>query len=165
MPDFIFRAVIVDGETDVVLLYEFFDARQSLRCGVAGDNDADPRALAVFKFGADVRIFIFGKIDGAGSVKGDPCRGVIREGGGFLLRVHREMIFDVLAIEREDVELLQEGDHLRARKIPERVASNTEANRRGFVGRWGSQSRCEHIARRSENSRNERTGANEIAAG
>jgi len=41
----LFPAVIVDGEADVVLLHEFFNARQSFRCGVAGDNDGIPARL------------------------------------------------------------------------------------------------------------------------
>ena len=39
-----------------------------------------------------------------------------------LLRIHWEMVFDVLRIQREDIELLHESDHLRAVKVAERIA-------------------------------------------
>src|SRR6202790_2326977 len=77
MPQLIFRAVIVDGDTDVVFLYELLNPRQSLRRGVAGDNHANSSALAVFEFAADVRIFIFCEINGSGSVKFDARRGIV----------------------------------------------------------------------------------------
>ena len=77
MPELIFWAVIVDGETDVVFLYEFLDARESFRRGVAGDNYRDSGSLAVFELAADVGVFVFGEIDGAGGVKVDACGGVV----------------------------------------------------------------------------------------
>ena len=59
MPQLIFGSVIVNRDADVVLLYEFLNSRKCFRRWVAGDNDPDPRALAVFEFAANVRIFIF----------------------------------------------------------------------------------------------------------
>src|SRR6266436_5668562 len=49
MPQLIFGPVIVDGETDIVLLHELLDPRQSFRCGVAGDDDANSCSLAVLE--------------------------------------------------------------------------------------------------------------------
>ena len=86
MPQLVFRPVIVDRDADVVLLHELLDSRQSLRCGVAGNDDADTCALAVFELGADVRIFIFREIDGSGGVKLDASRGIVRKRGRLLLR-------------------------------------------------------------------------------
>src|SRR5882757_8887886 len=77
MPELIFGAVIVDGETDVVFLYEFLDAGESFRRGIAGDNYRDSGSLAVFEFGSNVGVFVFGEIDGAGGVKLDACGGVV----------------------------------------------------------------------------------------
>ena len=68
-PDLVFRPVVVDGDADVVLLDELFDARQSCGRGVAGDDDADAGALAVLELGADVVVFILGKVDGSGGVE------------------------------------------------------------------------------------------------
>ena len=59
-------------------VYELFDSRQSFRCRVAGDNDGDSCSLAVFEFAADIRVFIFREIDGAGSVKLDARCGIVR---------------------------------------------------------------------------------------
>ena len=55
-PEFVFGAVVVDGDADVVFLHEFFDERKGLRRGIAGDNDRDAGALAVFELAADVGI-------------------------------------------------------------------------------------------------------------
>src|SRR6266699_3348352 len=68
MLQFIFWPVIVARETDVVLLHELLYPRQSLRRGVARDNHANPRPLAVFELAPDIRIVIFREINGSGSV-------------------------------------------------------------------------------------------------
>src|SRR5258708_24021329 len=78
MPELIFGSVIVDRETEVVFLYEFLDSRQSFRCRVARDNDANARPLAVVELIPDVRIFIFREIDRSGGVQLDACRGIVR---------------------------------------------------------------------------------------
>src|SRR5258708_14014167 len=98
MPQLVFRRVIVDRDTDIVLLYEFLNSRQSLWCGVAGDDDGNASRLAVFEFTPDVRIFIFLEIDGSGSMEADARRSVVRQRSRLLLRFRREMIFDVLGI-------------------------------------------------------------------
>src|SRR5437899_7866462 len=64
MPQLVLGAVIVDRDPDVVFLYEFLDSRQSLRCRVARDNNADSRSLAVFELVADIRSFMFRELDG-----------------------------------------------------------------------------------------------------
>src|SRR6266478_4412234 len=63
MPQLVLGAVIVDRDPDVVFLYDFLDSRQSLRCRVASDNNADSRPLAVFELAADIGIFILREID------------------------------------------------------------------------------------------------------
>ncbi len=98
MPELIFGAVIVDGETDVVFLYEFLDARESFGRGVAGYNYGDLGALAVFELAADVGVFVFGEIDGAGGVKLDARGGIIGHGDCFLLRIAGEMILYVFGV-------------------------------------------------------------------
>src|SRR5580700_823127 len=107
---------------DVVLLYELFDSRQSFGLGVAGDNDSNTRSLAVLELRLDVRIFISFEIDGSGSMEPDARRGVVRQRSCLPQGIDREMIFDVFGIQREDIELLHEGDHLRPTEITERVA-------------------------------------------
>ena len=49
-------------------------------------------------------------------------RGIVRQRGCLRLRFHRQMIFDVLRIQRQHVELLQEADHLRSVEVAKRVA-------------------------------------------
>ena len=164
MPQFIFRPVIVDRHTDVVLLYELLNPRQSLRRRVARDNHANPRPLAVFEFAPDVRIFIFREINGSGSVKLDARRGIICQRGLLLLGIYGEMIFDVLGIQRQHVELLQEADHLRPAKITERVAGHPQTNRRSFVNQCSFRGHCENFLRSNAPRRNQCTGADEIAA-
>src|SRR6266436_3624984 len=128
MPQLVLRAMIVDRDADVVFLYEILDSRQSLRCRVARDNNADSRSLAVFELTSDIRIFILREIDGSGSVQLDARCGIVRERGCFLLRGHWEMVFDVLRIQREHVELLHETDHLRAPEVAEGVTGKAQTN-------------------------------------
>src|ERR1700722_3907881 len=99
MPQIILRPIIGDGDTDVVFLYELFYSRQSFWSGIAGDDHANSCALAIFELGADVRIFIFGKIDGSGSVEFYSRRGIVPERSRLLLRIHRKMILDVLRVQ------------------------------------------------------------------
>src|ERR1700674_187108 len=133
MPQLIFRPVIVDRDTDIVLLYELLNSRQGFRCWVAGDYDGNTCSLAVFELNPDVRIFIFLEIDGSGRVKPDARRGIVRQRSRLLLRIRREMIFDILRIQLEHIELLHEADHLRTTEVTERVAGQAQANRRCFV--------------------------------
>src|SRR6266849_2789749 len=129
MPQLIFRPVIVDGKADVVFLYEFLDSRQSFHRGVAGDNDTDICALAILELTPDVGIFVFREIDGSSGVNLDACRGIVSQRGCSLLRIRGEMIFDVLRIQREHIELLHEADHLRTIEVTERVAGYAQTNR------------------------------------
>src|SRR5690242_12294700 len=122
MPQFVFRPMIVDRETDIVFLYERLNSRQRFRRRVAGDDDGDTRSLAVFELVPDIPIFVFREIDGSGSVQLDARGGVVRQRSRLLLRIRLEMIFDVLRIEREHIELLHEADHLRAAEVTKRVA-------------------------------------------
>jgi hypothetical protein len=61
--------MVVDGDANVVLLDELFDARKRGGRGVSGDDDLDAGALGIFKLGADVVVFVLGKVDGAGGVE------------------------------------------------------------------------------------------------
>ena len=76
--------VIVDGDADVVFLDELLDPIERFRRRVAGDDDVDAGALAVFELGADVGFVIFGKVDGSGGVELDAGGGVVSERLGFL---------------------------------------------------------------------------------
>jgi hypothetical protein len=126
----------VDRDADVELLYELINSRQSFRCGVARDNHANTRSLAVFEFAPDVSVYIFREIDGPGSVKLDARRGIVRQRGLLSLWIHRKMIFDVLRVQREHIELLHEADHLRAAEVTKRVTGQAQSNRRCFLARW-----------------------------
>src|ERR1700689_2510840 len=129
MPQSILWAVIVDRDTDVEPLYEFLDSWQSFGCGITGDNHANTGSLAVFEFALDVIVFVFGKIDGPGSVKLDARRGIVRQRGLFLPWIHWKMIFDVLSVQSEHIELLHDADHLRAAEITKSVAGQAQSNR------------------------------------
>src|ERR1700747_1708196 len=100
----------MDGEADVVFADEFFNPRKSCRSRVTGDYDGNARAFAVLESAANVGGFVFFEIDGSGGVRLDACGGVVRERGGLLLRIRREMIFHVFEIYFGHMELLQEAD-------------------------------------------------------
>ena len=76
--------MVVDGDADVVFLDELFDARQRRRRGIAGDDHADARAFAVLEFGANVVVFVFGEVDGAGRVQPDAGGGIVGQRLAFL---------------------------------------------------------------------------------
>src|SRR6266446_4379722 len=165
MPQLIFWPVIVDGETDVVLLHELLDPRQSLRRGVAGDDDGNTCPLAIFELAADVRVFILREIDGSGSVKLDARRGIVRQRSCLFLRIRRQMILDVLGIQLQHVQLLQEVNHLCTAEVAKRVAGQAQTNRRSVRSRWPSRNQCEDFVRSSERRQNYCAVANESAAG
>src|SRR5580693_1900159 len=133
MPQPIFWPVIVDREANVILPHELLDSWQSFQCGVARDNDGNTRSLAVFELSANVGIFVFREIDRPGSMKLNASRGIVRERSRFLLQIRREMIFDILCIQLKHIELFHETDHLRTTEVAERVAGETQSNRRSFV--------------------------------
>ncbi len=68
--------MIVDGDADVVLADEFFEAGESLRGGVAGDDYGDAGAFGVIEFGANVGVFVFGERNDACGVELDFCCGI-----------------------------------------------------------------------------------------
>src|SRR5882672_5482076 len=164
-PQLVLGPVIVDRDTDVILLYELLKSRQRLGRGVASDNDGNTCSLAVFELSADVRIFLLREIDSSGSVERDARRGVVRQGGRLPLRVNREMIFDVLRIQGEHVELLHEADHLRATEIAESIAGQTQTEGRCLVSRRRFMSHCKNVARSSECCGNQRSGAKQTTTG
>ena len=126
----IFRAVVMDGDANVILLHKFFDARECRRGRVTRDDDLDARALAVFKLGADIVVFVFLKVDGPGGVQMNTRCGVVGQSFCFLVRRHGQMVLGVLGIQPGQVELLHECDQLRAGEIAERVAGQAQAHRR-----------------------------------
>ena len=86
--------------------------------------------------GADIRIFIFGKIDGSGGVKLDAGGRIVRKCSRFLLSIRRKMIFDVLRVQLRNIELFHECDHLGASEITERVAGEAQTKTRRLVRGW-----------------------------
>src|SRR5271154_5183117 len=92
-------------------------------------------------------------------------RGIVCQRRRFPLRVQREMIFDILRIQREHIELFHEADHLRTAEVTERVASQAQTKRRCFDSCRAFVNRREDVARSSERCRSEGSGANEIATG
>src|SRR5580698_3535059 len=136
----------MNRDADVKLLDELLKPRQCLRRGVARDNHRDACSLTVFELGPDVRLFIFRKIDSSSSMKTDTRCGIVCERGRLLLRIEREMIFDVLRIQREHIELLHETDQLRTRKVTKRIASQAQTNRRRLDICRASLSQCEDVA-------------------
>ena len=157
--------MIVDRETNVILLYELFDSRQIFWRGVASDNNGDSCLFAIFEFAPDVRVIIFVKINGSGSVEFDSSRGIVRECSCFLLRIRREMIFDVFQIQREHIELLYEGNQLRAVEVAKSVTGQPQMNGRCFAFSWRLEDELEGVARRRECGCSECAGAKEIATG
>ena len=81
------------------------------------------------------------------------------------LWIHREVIFDVLCIQREHIELLHESDHLRASEVAECVAGQAQAKRRRLVSVCAFLSECDDVAWRRKRCRNEGSGASEITTG
>jgi len=73
------------------------------------------------------------------------------------------MILYVFGVESEDVELLQEGDHLGSSEVAECVAGDAQANWRRFRGRCLQRQR-KKLRGCGKRSRDEAGGADEIAA-
>jgi len=125
-PKFIFGAVIVNRDADVVFLYEFFDARKSRGRGITGDDYLDASAFRILKLFADVIVFVFVEVDGSGGVEFDASSGVIGKRGGFRLRVNRQVIFCVLEIYVRDAELFEKANQLRTGKGAKSVARDSK---------------------------------------
>src|ERR1700683_3776134 len=128
MPQLVFWPVVVDGDADVVFLYKLLYARESLRRGVAGDNDGDACAFAVLEFTPDIGIFILIEIDSSSGVKPDASSSVIGQRGRFLRQIHWQVIFDILRVQGKNVDLFHEGDELRAGEVAEGIAGQTQAD-------------------------------------
>ena len=122
MPQLILRPVIVDGEAHVVLLDKLLDARKGTGRRVSSDNHRDTRSLAVLEFAADVGILVLIEINRSGRMQLNAGRMVVLERLRLLHGIHREMIFDVLGIQREHIELLHEADQLCPVEITKGVA-------------------------------------------
>src|ERR1700733_1736377 len=73
------------------------------------------------------------------------------------------MIFGVLCIQLEYVELLHETNQLRSTEVPECVARQAQPKRRRGVRRWPFLREREDVFRRSERCRDECTRTYEIA--
>jgi len=67
----------VDGDADVVFPDELLKPWQRFGSRISGDYYADAGALTVLELGADVGVFILGKVDGSGSVQLDAGSGVV----------------------------------------------------------------------------------------
>src|SRR6266481_3912696 len=133
--------------------------------GGARDNDGNTCPLAVFKFVADVRVFVFCEIDGSSGVKPDARCGVIRQCGRLLLRICREMILHLLRIEFKHIELLHEADHLRTIEVAERVAGQAQTNWRCLVRGMPSIEKSRDTSRISHRSGDHCTRSNKISTG
>src|SRR5215475_8603932 len=132
--------MIVNGNADVVFLYEFFYPGQCRGRRIASDDDVNSSAFAIFEFLADVVVLVLLKVNCSRGMQLDSCCGVIGECGGLRLRIHRQMIFRVFQVYVGHVELLQESEHLRAREIAEGVAGDSEMNWRFSCGNgWSSK--------------------------
>ena len=160
VPQLILRPMVMNGQADVILLHEFFDAWKRLRSRVSGDNHGNSSALAVFKLAANILIFVLRKIDRSRSVKLDARRVVVRNRLGLRRRVNRKMVLNILRIEREYVELLHEANHLVAGEVAKRITRQPQMNRRRLVVERRARSRR---ARRNARRRNKCTRLNEVA--
>ena len=95
--------MVVDGEANIVLLHEFLNARQRGRLGIAGHNHVDACALRILELGADIVVFVLGKIHGAHGVQLDAVGGVVGHRLRFLRGIHGQMILRVLAVQIGEV--------------------------------------------------------------
>jgi hypothetical protein len=122
----VLRAVIMDGELDVVFLDKLFEARKVLvRWSADGDRDAG--GLEVFEFGADIFVVVLGEGDIArsGELK---IRGAVGSGlgGHRIQRRHRKM--HVFEIEIRRLKLVHVIDEVRRVKVTKGVAGDAEPN-------------------------------------
>ena len=129
-PELVLGSVVVDGDADVVFLDELLQAGQRLGSGIAGHDHADAGALAILELGADIGVFIPGKVDGAGGMQLDAGGGVIGQRPGFSLRIGGQVVLDVFYVEIADTELLEEADHLRASELAKGVAGDAQLSRK-----------------------------------
>ena len=105
--------MIMDRELHVVFLHELLNPGKDFGCRIAGDDHGNPRSFGILELTSDIVIFVFGKIDGADSVKLDVGGCVVCERLRFRGRVHRKMVLHIFRIQRQDVELLHVADQLR----------------------------------------------------
>jgi hypothetical protein len=136
-PLFVFGAVVVDGELDVVLLYELFDAWQDLSGGGA-DDDGDTGRFDVVELGTDVIVVVFIEVDGSGGGEDESGGSVLSGAGGDLVGWgHGEV--DVFQVEQLAVELLHEVDEVSLIELAEGVTGDAEADRGVVSVRWGGE--------------------------
>src|SRR3984957_16808871 len=136
LPELVFGTMVVDCDPDVVLLDELLYPRKTGGRGISGDDDRDAGPLAILKFGADVVVFVLGEVDGARSVKFDICCCVIGDGLRFLRWIGWKMVFDILCVQRRDVELLHVADHLGAAEVAKGITGEAELDRGRFACAW-----------------------------
>src|ERR1035437_1932681 len=163
-PYLVFRAVVMDRDADVVFLDELLQAGQRCRGRVTGHDDPYACPLAVLELGADVVVFVFGEIDGSGGVELYSGGGVIGQRLGFFIGRHGEMILGVLGVQPGYVELLEEWDHLGARKVAEGVAGYAETDEWFSGDSLREAGECGPCGRQDGGRRQQSAGANEISA-
>ena len=157
--------MIVNRDPNVVLLHEFLHSRQVFRRRIPRHNHLHSRSLAVFELRPDISIVILLEIDRPNGVQFDPSRSVIGQSRHFLLRIHRQMIFHVFRIQREDMQFLHEADQLGPAEVAKRIARQAETDRSTFIA-GGPVMRLRPVsARRNDRcSRNHRTRPHKLAA-
>src|ERR1700735_5023864 len=106
MPQLVLRPVIVDREPYVVLLYKLLNTRKRGRVRISSDNHRDTRSLGVFELTADVVILVLGEVNRSHGMQLNTGGVIVVERLRLLCRIHREMVFDVLGVQRQYVELL-----------------------------------------------------------
>src|ERR1017187_7904563 len=142
----VLRAVIVDGDLNVVFLYELLQARQRLRCR-PGNDDRNTRDLAVFELPPHVVILILGEINGARSRELYARRSVFNGSRLDLLRRGQGQV-KFLHVQIGRVQLLHKADHVGSAELTEGIAGDAQANRgrrRSVGGREPKAQRRLHI--------------------
>ena len=82
--------MIVNRDTDVILLHKCLDPRQGLGRRVAGNNYGNARSLAILELGVNVLIFILCEVDHPGSMEPDAGGGIVSQCFRLLWRVDRQ---------------------------------------------------------------------------
>src|SRR5579872_4448947 len=152
----------MNRDADIILLRELLDPGQRLRRRITCDDDADTSPFAIFELRADILILVFSEINRAGGMKLDAIRRVVGKRFCLLVRIHWEMILNVLDVEVMHAKLLHEAEHLSTSKVSECVAGNSKTQRRGLAGllRW----RAKRQTRETRGRPCEKPGANQVTA-
>ena len=125
MPQLILRPVIVDCESYVVLFHEFLNARKRGWGRVSSDDHRYARSLGIFELTANVIILVLGKVNRSDGMQLNAGGVIVVERLRLLCRIHREMIFHILRVQRQHVELLHVADQLCAVEIAKGIAAQT----------------------------------------